>query len=61
MLLVIPIIWIGVHPDPLLRRIEPSVSVLLQEMELRQLHGPDLDAERSELRRLSMAPEQEER
>jgi len=35
-LLIIPIVWIGVHPDPLLRRIEPSVSILLQQMELRQ-------------------------
>ncbi len=35
-LLIVPIVWIGVHPSPLLRRIEPSVSVLLQEMELRQ-------------------------
>ena len=38
-LLVIPIVWIGVYPDPLLRRIEPSVSLLLQEMELRQVRG----------------------
>jgi NADH-quinone oxidoreductase subunit M len=31
----IPIIWIGIHPDPLLRRIEPSVSALLQDMRAR--------------------------
>lgn len=30
----LPIIWIGVYPDPLLRRIEPSVSQLLQEVEI---------------------------
>jgi NADH-quinone oxidoreductase subunit M len=35
-LLVIPIVWIGIYPDPLLRRIEPSVSVLLQEMQMRE-------------------------
>ena len=37
--LVVPILWIGVYPDPLLRRIEPSVSVLLQDMELRRLRA----------------------
>jgi NADH-quinone oxidoreductase subunit M len=40
-LLVIPIVWIGVHPNPLLRRIEPSVSLLLQSIELRQLQGEE--------------------
>jgi NADH-quinone oxidoreductase subunit M len=30
-----PIVWIGVNPDPLLRRIEPSVSALLQDMRAR--------------------------
>jgi NADH-quinone oxidoreductase subunit M len=33
---VVPIVWIGVHPDPLLRRIEPSVSKLLRDLELRR-------------------------
>ncbi len=37
-LLALPIVWIGVNPSPLLRRIEPSVSILLQEMELRRSH-----------------------
>jgi len=36
---VIPIVWIGVYPDPLLRRIEPSVSLLLQSMEIRRMQG----------------------
>ena len=31
----IPIVWIGVNPDPLLRRIEPSVSALLQDVHAR--------------------------
>jgi hypothetical protein len=31
----LPIVWIGVNPDPLLRRIEPSVSALLQDMHAR--------------------------
>jgi NADH-quinone oxidoreductase subunit M len=38
-LLVVPIVWIGLYPSPLLRRIEPSVSILLQQMELRRLHS----------------------
>jgi len=33
--MVIPIVWIGVYPDPFLRRIEPSVSALLQDMQAR--------------------------
>jgi NADH-quinone oxidoreductase subunit M len=33
--LVIPIIWIGVYPNPLLRRIEPSVIELLRQIETR--------------------------
>jgi len=42
----LPIVWIGVYPDPLLRRIEPSVSLLLQEVEseveeARNLASPD--------------------
>ena len=31
----IPIVWIGINPDPLLRRVEPSVSALLQDMHAR--------------------------
>ena len=33
--LVIPIIWIGVYPNPLLRRIEPSVIELIRRIEVR--------------------------
>ena len=32
---LVPVIWIGVHPNPLLRRIEPPVSQLLQRVERR--------------------------
>jgi len=35
MAMVIPIIWIGVYPNPLLRRIEPSVIELLRQLETR--------------------------
>jgi NADH-quinone oxidoreductase subunit M len=35
--LILPIIWIGLYPHPLLRRIEPAVSGLLQDMERRQV------------------------
>ena len=30
---LVPVIWIGIHPNPLLRRIEPPVSQLLQRIE----------------------------
>ena len=33
--LVVPIVWIGIYPDPFLRRIEPSVIELLRQMEER--------------------------
>jgi NADH-quinone oxidoreductase subunit M len=33
--MAIPIVWIGVNPDPLLRRVEPSVSALLQDVHAR--------------------------
>jgi NADH-quinone oxidoreductase subunit M len=33
--MAVPIVWIGVYPDPFLRRIEPSVIELLQRMEER--------------------------
>ena len=36
--LILPLLWIGLHPNPVLRRIEPSVSLILQQMELRQTH-----------------------
>ena len=38
-LLVIPIVWIGVYPNPLLRRIEPSASLLLQSLDHRGLQA----------------------
>jgi NADH-quinone oxidoreductase subunit M len=31
--MVVPIFWIGIYPDPFLRRIEPSVIELLRQME----------------------------
>ena len=33
--LLIPIIWIGVQPEPLLRRIEPSIIVMMDQMRSR--------------------------
>jgi NADH-quinone oxidoreductase subunit M len=32
---VVPIFWIGIYPDPFLRRIEPSVIELLRQVEAR--------------------------
>ena len=47
--LVIPIIWIGVYPNPLLRRIEPSVIELIRQLEVRNEvaeveSGPETEA-----------------
>jgi hypothetical protein len=33
--MVVPIFWIGIYPDPFLRRIEPSVIELLRQIEER--------------------------
>jgi NADH-quinone oxidoreductase subunit M len=43
--LCIPIVGIGVYPSPLLRRIEPSVSDLLQQIEMRQAIVEEAGAE----------------
>lgn len=32
-LLVLPILWVGLYPNPILRRVEPPVSLLLNAME----------------------------
>ncbi|MCZ6464170.1 MAG: NADH-quinone oxidoreductase subunit M [Proteobacteria bacterium] len=40
--MIVPIVWIGVHPEPLLRRIEPSVMQILSQMQQR---GADLQIE----------------
>jgi NADH-quinone oxidoreductase subunit M len=34
--LLVPVVWIGLYPNPVLRRIEPSVSVLVQQVERRR-------------------------
>ena len=46
--LCIPIVAIGVYPSPLLRRIEPSVSDLLQQIETRRSIVDDASAARPE-------------
>ncbi|MDP6978776.1 MAG: NADH-quinone oxidoreductase subunit M [Myxococcota bacterium] len=33
LLLIVPMLWIGVYPNPILRRVEPPVSLLLFEVE----------------------------
>ncbi|MEE9607962.1 MAG: NADH-quinone oxidoreductase subunit M [Myxococcota bacterium] len=38
--MLIPIFWIGVHPETFLRRIEPSVIELLRQVEERRAVGP---------------------
>ena len=47
--IVAPIIWIGVHPDPLLRRIEPTVSMLVHDVHERaEVATPEAEAARAE-------------
>jgi len=43
--LLIPILWIGLYPNPLLRRIEPSVLEVVRHMSERQAPSPDSQAE----------------
>jgi len=43
--LIIPIIWIGVYPNPLLRRIEPSVIELLRVVDVRRTPPASLPPE----------------
>ena len=40
MSLVIPLFWIGLHPNPILRRIEPAVLELQKQMDDRRLPDP---------------------
>jgi len=50
--LLVPILWIGVHPNPVLRRIEPSVLELMKQIDERRDLAPILpphDAEPSDL------------
>jgi NADH-quinone oxidoreductase subunit M len=42
--LVVPMFWIGIHPDPFLRRIEPSVIELLRHVDGRAAPAPDEEA-----------------
>ena len=49
--LLVPILWIGVHPNPVLRRIEPSVLELMKQIDERRDLAPILpphDAEPSD-------------
>jgi len=47
----VPIVWIGLYPEPFLRRIEPSVSALLQDVEARA------ELARAPAPHLALAPE----
>jgi NADH-quinone oxidoreductase subunit M len=35
LVMLVPIFWIGIHPDPFLRRIEPSVIEILRQVDQR--------------------------
>lgn len=38
--LLLPILWIGLHPNPVLRRVEPSVLELMRQMDERRVVAP---------------------
>ena len=40
LILILPMLWIGLHPDPLLRRVEPSVLEMMRYMEERRMDLP---------------------
>lgn len=48
LLLIVPILWVGVYPNPILRRIEPPVSLLLNGM-ARAINDPGLPGSGVEL------------
>ena len=52
LVMVVPIFWIGIYPDPFLRRIEPSVIELLRQVDQRAEpdSGSDVIAPASEAR-----------
>jgi len=43
LVMVVPIFWIGIHPDPFLRRIEPSVIEVLHRVDLRTRPAAEAD------------------
>ena len=45
LVMTIPIIWIGVYPNPVLRRVEPAVLELLYQMERRSTPAPAIEEE----------------
>jgi len=45
LVMTIPIIWIGVYPNPVLRRVEPAVLELLYQMERRSTPVPAIEEE----------------
>ena len=41
--LIIPMLWIGIHPNPVLRRVEPSVLELMRFVDVRQVEAQSAD------------------
>ena len=42
LLLVLPIVWVGLYPNPILRRVEPPLSLLIDSMETEISRTPGL-------------------
>lgn len=55
LLLIVPIFWIGLYPNPILRRIEPPVSLLLNGM-ARAINDPGVPGSGSALTVLASPP-----
>jgi NADH-quinone oxidoreductase subunit M len=43
LILILPMLWIGLHPNPLLRRVEPSVLEMMRYMEERRTDLPAVE------------------
>jgi len=43
--IAIPIVWIGVYPNPVLRRVEPAVLEILYQMDRRAGWEEDLEVD----------------
>lgn len=56
LMITIPIIGIGVYPNPVLRRIEPAVLELLYQMERRSVVIPDIEGAEGDASELAAVP-----
>jgi NADH-quinone oxidoreductase subunit M len=48
--LIVPMFWIGLHPNPILRRVEPAVLELMRHMDERTMVAPEAAPGEEELK-----------